>query len=81
MRRYRKPRCLKGQRHAWQLGAAQFADDDGTLRSYPTRAHLKGTCRKCHKARAFHPHAANVPNARAFRVRGHVSTLRLAYAA
>lgn len=78
MRRYRKPRCRKGERHAWRLGAAQFADDDGTLRSYPTRAHLKGTCRRCYKARAFHPNAKHDAGDRAFRVMGHVSTAQLA---
>lgn len=78
MRRYRKPRCLTGQRHFWTLGAAQFADDDGTLRSSPTRAHLKGTCKKCFKARVFHPHAARDAADRAFRVRGHVTTAQLA---
>ncbi len=78
MRRYRKPRCLTGQRHRWALGAAQFADEDGTLRSYPTRAHLKGTCRKCYKARAFHPNVTRDAIDRAFRVRGYVSTATLA---
>lgn len=81
MRRYKRIRCLTGQRHRWMLGEAQFADDDGTLRSYPTRAHLKGTCQKCHKARAFHPNAKRDADDRAFKVRGHISTARLAMVA
>ena len=72
---------MKGQRHVWLLGAALFADDDGNLLSLPTRAHLKGTCRKCHKARAFHPYAASDASDPAFKVRAYVPTARLAFVA
>ena len=59
-RRYRRPRCLKGQRHRWIMGKASAATDSGQLTSADGQraGHLMGTCRKCHKVRRFHPYAA-----------------------
>lgn len=60
VRRFRRPRCLKGQRHVWVLGAATIASPTGQL-SGPGGAHLRGTCDNCRKARTFHPNAAIRP--------------------
>lgn len=59
-RRYRRPRCLKGQRHRWLFGSALKATDSGHLTSGTGTkgAHLTAACRKCHKVRHFHPYAA-----------------------
>lgn len=58
-RTYRRPRCLKGQRHRWIMGKALKASDNGALTSGTKRAnHLTGTCRYCHKTKTFHPYAA-----------------------
>ncbi len=59
-RRTRRPRCLKGQRHRWLMGKALAVSDSGQLTSATGKrgAHLTGVCRKCHKVRHFHPHAA-----------------------
>lgn len=62
-RRYRKPRCRKGQRHIWTLGAALLADGSGQLSSIPKRAHLRGQCKRCHKQRVFHPYSSKRPRA------------------
>lgn len=60
VRRFRKPRCHKGQRHVWVLGPATAASPAGQLFG-ARRSHLKGQCRRCHKGRAFHPAAALQP--------------------
>lgn len=59
-RRYRRPKCLKGQRHRWIMGSAMAATDSGHLTSGDGQlsGHLTGVCRKCHKVRRFHPFAA-----------------------
>ena len=56
-RRYRRPRCLKGHKHSWVLGSATFASPAGQLFGV-WRAHLRGQCRTCGKAKRFHPSAA-----------------------
>lgn len=60
MRRFRRPRCLKGRKHVWVLGAATFASPGGQLFGL-RRSHLKGQCRRCGKGKAFHPSAAIQP--------------------
>ncbi len=62
-RRSPRPRCLKGQRHRWIMGAALRASDGGHLASDNDGKggrpnHLRGQCRKCGKVRHFHPFAA-----------------------
>lgn len=57
-RRYKRPRCLKGQRHRWIMGKALAATDYGTLTSGKGQpSHLRGECKKCHKVKTFHPFA------------------------
>ena len=64
VRRFRRPRCIKGRRHVWVLGAATFASPSGQLFGQ-RRAHLRGHCRTCGKGKAFHPAAAIRPSLRA----------------
>jgi hypothetical protein len=54
VRRYRRPRCIKGQRHVWALGAATAVSPTGQLVG---PMHLRGVCGKCRKVKTFHPHA------------------------
>lgn len=59
--RYRRPRCLKGVKHCWRMGAALVANEQGNLKSADGSSdHLKGVCGYCGKRRIFHPHAATV---------------------
>lgn len=64
VRRYRRPRCLTGQRHTWTLGAATTASPSGQLMGQG-QSHLRGVCGNCHKVRCFHPHARIQPVRRA----------------
>ncbi len=61
-RRTRRPRCLKGQRHRWIMGAALKASDSGVLGGGGGRNranHLRGECRYCHEVRRFHTFGSN----------------------